>query len=191
MDLPRDLTEKTALDLGCADGYHAFGMARRGAKVTAVDLFTPGFRNVEFLSRVWNIPVKYVQASIYDFRADKPFDMVFALGVLYHLQHPLLGLQCLNQLCGDTLVLETCLAPGKDMTCTFYPGSELNHDPSNWWAPTQRCLLAMIESAGFEVQRTFENAKGRIMAKARKVKDCPPALTAQSVYRACFGSEPV
>ena len=31
----------------------------------------------------------------------------------------------------------------------FFPGTELNDDQSNWWAPNRRCLEDMLRSTGF------------------------------------------
>jgi len=189
MELPTDMSGLRALDMGCADGIMAFEMARRGAEVTAVDVYTPDFRNVVFLSEVWDLPVRYVQSTIFEFK-DEPFDVVLALGVLYHLQYPLLGLHCLNALCKNTLVLESHVSRGRSMTCRFYPGKELNDDPSNWWTPTRRCLRAMLESAGFEVTKTLKNAPERWMIKAKKVKSVKPAFSHTDVHVANFGFPP-
>ncbi len=189
MELPEDMKGLRCLDLGCADGAHAFEMARRGADVTAVDLFSPDFRNVEFLGKVFDLPVKYIQSSIYELKTE-PYDIILALGVLYHLQHPVLGLQCLNKLCRDTLVLESHIAKGWGMTCKFFPSNELDGDPSNWWDPTKKCLLAMVKSSGFEVVKSLSQAKKRFMLKAKKVKDVHPALNYNDVYMANYGHLP-
>lgn len=189
MKLPGDWTGKTILDLGCADGGHSFGLARRGATVTATDLFSPAFRNVEFLAQWFQLPVTYQQATVYDHQGG-PYDLVLASGVLYHLQHPLLGLNCLNRLTRTTLILETAVTPGRGMHCTFYPGSELANDPSNWWTPTVDCLRAMMGVAGFRVDHLVNHVKDRCILKATKIAEKPPALDAVAVYQECYGTTP-
>jgi len=186
MGLPRDMKRMRTLDLGCADGPHACAMARRGAQATAVDVFTPDFRNVEFLSQLWDIPVEYVQSTVYEFKRE-PFDIVLALGVLYHLQYPLLGLHRLNALCKDVLILETAVMRGWSMSCRFFPGKELSKAPDNWWAPTKKCLLAMMKSSGFEIEKTVRNAPGRLLVRAKKVKNVEPAFNCDDVFKANFG----
>jgi hypothetical protein len=32
----------------------------------------------------------------------------------------------------------------------FFPGAELNRDPTNWWAPNIRCMDAMLRHVGFK-----------------------------------------
>jgi tRNA (mo5U34)-methyltransferase len=188
--LGTELKGKRALDMGCADGVHSFSMAKWGAEVTAVDVYTPEFRNVEFLSQLWNIPVEYKQSTIYEFKAEKPFDLVLALGVFYHLQYPLLGLHCLNQLCSDTLLVESHIRRGWGLSCRFYPQKELGNDPSNWWGPTRKCLLAMLESAGFEPMKYLSHAPGRFLVLSRKVRDVAPAFSPCDVNIANFGIPP-
>jgi CheY-like chemotaxis protein len=47
-----------------------------GGHVTAVDVFPADYRNVTFLSALWNLPVRYVQSTVYEFKSE-PFDIVF------------------------------------------------------------------------------------------------------------------
>ncbi|MBN1477585.1 methyltransferase domain-containing protein [Candidatus Sumerlaeota bacterium] len=189
MGFPPEMSGMRALDMGCADGLFAIEMARRGAEVTAVDVFPPDFRNVEFLSALWQIPVTYVQSTIYEFQGE-PFDLIFASGVLYHLQYPLLGLHRLNALCamGGKMILESHVDRGRRLRMTFLPGRELNDDPSNWWIPTVRCFEAMARSAGFEIEKAVRPAPHRWMMRVRKGRECPPAFTPDEVMMANFGT---
>jgi tRNA (mo5U34)-methyltransferase len=62
------------------------------------------------------------------------FDVVLFAGVFYHLRNPLLALERLAPLATETFIIEThldavdCEAPAM----VFYPGRELNDDPT-WW----------------------------------------------------------
>ena len=33
----------------------------------------------------------------------------------------------------------------------FYPGSELNNDPTNWWGPNPLCLYLLLRQLGFDL----------------------------------------
>jgi tRNA (mo5U34)-methyltransferase len=186
MGVAQDLKGKRGLDMGCADGLYGFELAARGARVTATDVFTPGYRNVEWLANLWQLPVEYRQTTLYTHKAE-PYDVVLCLGVFYHLQYPLLGLHCLNQLCNDQLVLESEIRRGWSPTLKFLPGKELNRDPSNWWVPTKKCLIAMVESAGFKVERSIQHTHHRFMLSARKVRDVAPAFDWEAVNMANYG----
>jgi tRNA (mo5U34)-methyltransferase len=99
-----------------------------------------------------------VEAVVDDFMAMDltalgQFDVVFLLGVLYHLVNPLGALQRLARLTKEVAVIETeaVLIPGHPnrTLLALYPGSELNGDYTNWFAPTEAALHAMCRSAGF------------------------------------------
>jgi hypothetical protein len=55
------------------------------------------------------------------------FDVVLLLGVLYHLKHPLLGLERVASLASAMMVVETVTALDSmyQPTMVFYPGAEL------------------------------------------------------------------
>jgi hypothetical protein len=38
---------------------------------------------------------------------------------------------------------------GHRALCEFYPGAELNNDPSNWWGPNMKALKSLCLAAGF------------------------------------------
>jgi tRNA (mo5U34)-methyltransferase len=79
------------------------------------------------------------------------FDVVLFLGVLYHLRHPLLGLERLATVTRGSAYIETeaVVLPGNPTACEFYEGAELAGDLTNWWAPTPTALPALCRAAGF------------------------------------------
>ena len=174
--LPDDLSGKRVLDIGCADGYFTFLAEERGAEVLSIDIVRQAGYSVAH--EVLGSKAEWRHLSVYDLRPETVgmFDVVLCLGVLYHLRHPLLGLDRLRHICTDQLVLETqvCDAFFVDGTgaptaldpsvrdrplAQFYPGSELNGDATNWWAPNNAGLVAMVESAGFAVDALDSNGQ--------------------------------
>jgi tRNA (mo5U34)-methyltransferase len=81
------------------------------------------------------------------------FDVVFFLGVLYHLKDPFLARRRLRSVTHGFAVIETaCIVlPGQtaDKLWMFLEADELADDPSNWWAPTTAGLVAACRAAGF------------------------------------------
>ena len=79
------------------------------------------------------------------------FDVVLVLGVLYHLPNPLLALERVASVARDLLILETVV----DMVgvsrpaVAFYPGRQLNDDPTNWWGPNVPAVHGMLRASGF------------------------------------------
>jgi|694.fasta_scaffold47936_3 tRNA (mo5U34)-methyltransferase len=99
-----------------------------------------------------------VEPVVLDFMAARPaeigtFDVVLFLGVLYHTENPLAAMRKLASLTRGVAVIETeaMEVPGAaDVPlCEFFPGSELNGDPSNWWSPNLRGLRGLVAAAGF------------------------------------------
>jgi tRNA (mo5U34)-methyltransferase len=90
------------------------------------------------------------------------FDVVLFLGVLYHLEDPLTAVRRLRSVVapGGLVVIETeameVLGMSRWCYWEFYPGQELNNDPSNWWVPNARALEGMCRAAGFR-QTTVSN----------------------------------
>lgn len=99
-----------------------------------------------------------VETVVQDFMETDPdqlgtFDVVLFLGVLYHMQNPLLALQRVAALTRGLAVIETeaMELPGIEdrPLCEFFEGVELNNDSSNWWAPNEKAVAGMCRAAGF------------------------------------------
>lgn len=182
MGLPARLDGMTAIDIGCSDGFFTFELERRGADVLAVDASppTPGFA---LAHRLRGSSVEHVRDNIYDMTPARygRFDIVLFCGVLYHLRHPLLGIDIASQLCRGTLAVEThglddgfvlpdggmgTLDDTRLQLMQFYPGRELSGDESNWWAPSLSCLSSMVETALMRVRHACIWHPGRILVVA-------------------------
>ena len=115
--LPASLAGRTVLDIGAADGFFAFECERRGAaRVVATD-------SVHWAEGHWTGKAPFALARqalgsrVEDHTIDLmdltpeavggPFDVVLFLGVLYHLRHPMLGLERVAAMTRDLLILET------------------------------------------------------------------------------------
>ncbi len=96
------------------------------------------------------------------------YDVVLFLGVLYHLRDPLRVLERLRAVTGDLLVVETEVGMllTRRAAAEFYPGVELNDDPTNWWAPNVSAMTGMLRAAGFrEVAVRWKRALPAHLAK--------------------------
>ena len=79
------------------------------------------------------------------------FDVVLFLGVFYHLVDPIQALQNLATLTKEVAVVESHMDLGNfdRPAMVFYPGAELNNDPTNWWGPNRLCMEALLTLVGF------------------------------------------
>jgi tRNA (mo5U34)-methyltransferase len=158
--LPADLTGKRALDVGTWDGWFAFELAKRGADVVAIDCWdNPRFREMR---RMLDLEgrVEYRLMDVYDISPDAlgRFDVVMFMGVLYHLKHPLLGLEKICSVtrdlaCVDSFVLREPQTPSVEfegrLVMEFFETDEFGGQTDNWVAPSVSCLAAFCRTAGF------------------------------------------
>jgi tRNA (mo5U34)-methyltransferase len=123
---------------------------------------------------VEGLDIEFRQMSVYDVASlGERFDVVFFIGVLYHLRHPLLALDLIHEhVTRDLMVFQSMQRGSPDMPeiAPDYPFSETavfdqpgypklhfierdySHDCTNWWAPNRACAAAMLRSAGFRIE---------------------------------------
>ena len=161
LQLPPSFAGKTVLDIGAWDGFFSFEAERRGAsRVLAVDSYCwsgagwgtkAGF---ELARRALNSKVEDREMEVLDLSPETTgtFDVVFFLGVLYHMRHPLLALEKVASVTQHQLILETKvdLLAWRTPAMAFYVGNELNGDPTNWWSPNLTGLRDMLRAVGFK-----------------------------------------
>ena len=92
------------------------------------------------------------------------FDHVLLLGVLYHMKDYWSVMRGAWRVTEKVLYIEShtedppSLPHDNRCVMTFYPGSELNDDATNWWGPSLGCLLAMcanLDPKPARVERQF------------------------------------
>jgi tRNA (mo5U34)-methyltransferase len=174
--LPLDCTGLRVLDIGCADGYFAFLMERRGAdEVVAVDYRRRTSSGFDIAHRLLGSKVQFHDDNVYNLTPQKygTFDVVLLFGVLYHLRNPLLALDTVRSITrpGGRLFVETHiidevvqLADGTTAKMSdvspllreapmwqFYKGASLNQDITNKWAPNMAGFRHIVEEARFKV----------------------------------------
>jgi tRNA (mo5U34)-methyltransferase len=164
-----DLHGKTVLDIGALDGFYSFEAERRGAaRVVALEypawveppddpdrLPPAGRAGFDVAHHLLQSRVQPVLADLMklDPAVLGPFDVVLFLGVLYHLEDPLGGMRRVAALTRELAVIESqaiAVAGAEEHALlAFFPGGELNDDPSNWFVPNLAALRALCIAAGF------------------------------------------
>lgn len=197
--VPDDLTGKRVLDVGAWDGLWTFEALKRGAsEVVAIDdgsdmpfidgepvEWHAGFDVCREILSEYDARYTHCAAhtgTAYELKQYGKFDVVFCFGLLYHLRHPLLGIDCMTEALNPAgeLFVETAVCNNyspyrggidkgypDDMVMEFYPNDELAGNPTNWWCPTGQCLRAMLESAGLSNVRAWN-----ILENPPKLKFC-------------------
>jgi tRNA (mo5U34)-methyltransferase len=172
--VPEDLAGWRVLDVGCNAGFYSFELARRGAEVTAIDLDEHYLRQARWAARAYGLEnrVEFRRMQVYDLaRVDETWDLVWFMGVFYHLRYPLLALDVLSRRSTKLMMFQCMEFPGEEPLETpgdvpldqrsrlLEPGWPrmaflekcVAGDPTNWWAPDRACSEAVLRASGFRV----------------------------------------
>lgn len=172
----------SVLDVGAFDGFFSFEAERRGAaRVAAVDpecwRDPPWGPHGWGTKRPFDLARRTLGSRVEDIDIDidqiSPatvgmFDVVFFFGVFYHLPDPWRYLRAVASVASRLLIVET----HADMlefprpAMAFYPGSEVSHDPSNWWGPNRAALAAMLGQCGFPRVTVYGERRAYRVARA-------------------------
>jgi tRNA (mo5U34)-methyltransferase len=184
LQLPEDMSGLSLADVGASNGYFSFEARKRRARVVALDFRhkdNSGFGLVQYINGMSDI--EHHQINVLDITREKygQFDIVLALGLLYHVCDPYRALaNCAALSRGRLLVESYCidaLLP-KPMASEpimrfisdpdrFPMHGQLNSDRSNFWGFTSVCMLRMVEDVNFSVLR--KNVHGdRVFIDARR-----------------------
>ena len=157
---PISVKGRSVMDIGAWNGGFTVEAKRRGAgRILAVDEFAwvnPEFRGRETFDLVMSrlgieVETKLIDVAEINVEDVGSWQVVLFLGVLYHLLNPIDALKRLAAITEEVLVVETHLEM-RDMAApamAFFPGSELNGDSTNWWAPNRAAVEAMLRVFGF------------------------------------------
>jgi hypothetical protein len=169
--IARHVAGRSFVDVGCMWTIHGalcFAAEDAGAAtVTGVDVMAPTAPFTAELARR-DSKVRFVQGDLHEPATVARIgrhDVVWCSGVLYHAPHPLLTLERLRELTGQTLLLATetvAETPGRRGTCVIAPGRDEhpNAEPAGaagqgygpwYWGIAPSALRTMLTLSGFEV----------------------------------------
>jgi SAM-dependent methyltransferase len=105
------------LEVGSGPGDHTGFYLERGCNVVSTDAREECIR--ELKERYPQVDVRRVDMNHPEPLAELGvFDIVHCYGLLYHLEEPELAIAAMSRVCGNLLLLETCVSPG--------PGNSIN-----------------------------------------------------------------
>jgi tRNA (mo5U34)-methyltransferase len=172
--IPQDLSGWRVLDVGCNAGFYSFELARRGADVVAMDHDPHYLAQARWACEQFGLQgkIEFRQLGVYGVAQwQEKFDLVWFMGVFYHLRYPLLALDLLASMTRKLLVFQTLTMPGEGEyeDTQDHPITEreplldeswpkmafIEHqfagDPTNWWFANHACCEAMLRSTGMKV----------------------------------------
>ena len=193
--IPQDLSGWKVLDVGCNAGFYTFELAKRGADVLGIDVDTHYLKQAKWAAEKMGLQKKtrFQQMQVYDLaKQEETFDLIWFMGVLYHLRYPMLAMDILAEKNTDMMVFQTLSMPGADAEENTWdrPINEredllkdgwpkmafIEHkfsgDPTNWWLPNHAGIEAMLRSCGYKIT----DRPGHEIYIARKDAENPSCL---------------
>jgi len=178
--IPEELSGWKVLDIGCNAGFYSLELAKRGAEVLAIDLDQHYLSQAQWVAEQFGLDdkIRFQQMQVYDIaHLKEDFDLIWFMGVFYHLRYPMLALDILAQKARKMMVFQTLSLPGKEemelpddvefhkreiMNSKAWPSmafieNKLAGDPTNWWAPNHQGIISILRSCGFKVNSMPED----------------------------------
>ena len=190
--LGKELVNSTFIDFACNHGYFSLEMAYFGARqVTGLDLRSKNIAKANFLKDYFGIKnTIFRQQDIYDLDSTRQFDVVFNLGILYHITDPYKLMQLTYNLCKRFAVVDSIMH--KEPVSAFI--QRVSKDTSKHAEgkfdvelhPTYRAVIDLMHAVGFK----------QVIELVRKPlgqgRDCPHDLYDRMDRRCLIGfKEPV
>jgi len=169
------LPEITCLDVGCHEGFYTAAMARKGMRrVVGMDVREMNLRKARFVADAFGLAnASFFEGNCEQLRAEEigQFDLTLFLGVLYHLENPMLCLRNIAGVTRELCVVETQVideVEGStewgarewtrpyqgvlaviDESGEFYADNRETGSTPLALAPSPKALLFMLKQAGF------------------------------------------
>ncbi len=162
-----DYNHKTVLDIGTMDGMWAFEAEKLGAgRVVATDIWVrepKGRERFEFAietlaSKVQCVPdvdIHNLHHGVQPVLPREGFDIIQCLGVLYHVENPIMAIRQMRQCISPNglLLLETACWTGhvNDPVVRLNTDNGVYYDSTTYWVPNYTALKAMLMLGGFAI----------------------------------------
>ena len=119
------LAGKSVLEVGCFEGVHTIALCRAAADVTAVDAHVVNVVKTVVRCNLYGLRPTVYRSDVETWGDDDglAFDVVFHVGVLYHLLDPVTHLARLGQVARVGLLLDTIVAREAQATESMTVGS--------------------------------------------------------------------
>jgi len=137
------LAQVRCLDVGCHEGYYSVAMARRGVReVLGIDVRETNLRKARFVAEALGLSnVSYQQGNCeeLDPGALGRYELCLFLGILYHLENPMLALRKVAAMTTELCVVETQVADEVEGSAEW---------GAREWTRPYHGILALIDESG-------------------------------------------
>lgn len=148
------LAGKHVLDVGCWTGGVSLVLQQLGAHVWAIDALRRFIDALDFMIKSFGLQrlnARHISLyKIHEHFEPDHFDIIFCLGVIYHLSDPVVALRRLYNALkpGGLLCIESMSIANSGPLWEYEGPSRLG---GNWLVPSPKALAQLLEDTGFEV----------------------------------------
>jgi SAM-dependent methyltransferase len=105
---PEGLEGKSIVDLGCLEGGVTTGFARLGMEATGIEIRESNLVNCHYVQSKFNFPnLHFIKDDVNNIDKYGPFDVIYAGGILYHLDRPRAFLEKASAQCRKVIFIDT------------------------------------------------------------------------------------
>jgi SAM-dependent methyltransferase len=150
-----ELATSTVLDIGCNSGFFSFDAADRGAMhVDGLDLRQTNIAQAQFLCAHYGFErVAFRSCDASDLGADRQWDVVLNLGVLYHVTDPVVLLRQTYELCRRFAIVDSVCHAEPVSAYLVTADKDVNRPvegrESLEFLPTYRAVIDTLHYVGF------------------------------------------
>jgi SAM-dependent methyltransferase len=164
---PQGWAGRTLVDLGCLEGGFATEFARLGLAATGIDVRESNIANAEFIRSRTNLPqLKFIVDDAWNVARHGPFDIVFCVGLHYHIEDQHRFLAEMGRACTRAIFIDTYVAPEQDdalgvKTHSLSPLDVHEGLPGRWYhehdldPQAERDRLEQLKWASWDNRRSF------------------------------------
>jgi 2-polyprenyl-3-methyl-5-hydroxy-6-metoxy-1,4-benzoquinol methylase len=149
------LAGKTVVDVGCNCGFWSLQARLAGAdRVLGIEASPENVEQARFVLRLAGLDgIEFEVGNAYELAPERHgvFDVAFYLGLLYHLEHPVLGLERLREVTRELAVVDTTVTRDRASVCRVLPDEahEQNYSNRLRMMPSPSAVAMMLRHAGF------------------------------------------
>jgi tRNA (mo5U34)-methyltransferase len=149
------LEGKTVLDIGCNCGFWSIQAQLAGAqRVLGLEASEENVEQARLILGLTGLKgLSFEIANAYDVSSERhgQFDVVLYLGLLYHLENPVLALNRLADVTREVAVVDTTVVPEPASVCQVQP--DVVHNQNYWnrlrMIPSSAAVALMLRHVGF------------------------------------------
>ena len=130
------------IDIGCHDGFYSVAMARHGMNVTGLDAREENLERARFVADASGFPgIDFRKGRVETLAADegRAYALTLFLGVLYHVEDPMLCLRQVAAVTGELCLIETQVVDEVE-GFTEWGAQE--------WTRSYKGILALVDESG-------------------------------------------